>query len=205
MSSSNGSNKLSVALPDRRALLGTLGLSATLLSASTCAAIAEDAAPPPPAEAATLALGDRFVRMNDDPATATALKLEDLAATKSFVVVYPQDPATKVARRESRSNLINLIKLDPAVLKGDTVALAASGIVAYSAVCTHKACTVNSWKAAENRWRCYCHLSEFDAADGGKVVGGPAQTPLPTVGLAVDAEGYLIAATLFSRKPGISA
>ena len=94
---------------------------------------------------------------------------------------------------------------NPALLKDGTAQLAVSGVLAYSAVCTHKACTVNSWKAAEAHWRCYCHLSEFDAADGGKVTGGPAQTALPSVGLAVDAEGFLTAATLFSRKPGISA
>ena len=196
---------LQASAPNRRALLSTLGLSASLLSVSRCAALAEEAAPAPPAELATLVLGDRFVRASDDPATGKALTLADASAAKSFIPVYPQDPKTGAVRRETRSNFINLIKLDPAVLKGDSIGLAASGVLAYSALCTHKACTVNSWKAAENHWRCYCHLSEFDAADGGKVTGGPAQGPLPTVGLAVDAEGYLIAATLFSRKPGVPA
>ena len=190
---------------DRRALLGRLGLSASLLSASTCAAIAEDAAPAPPSELATLVIGDHLVRAADDPASAKPLTLEDAQALKSFLAVYPQDPKTGAVRRETRSNMINLIKLDPALLKDGTAALAASGVLAYSALCTHKACTVNSWKAAENHWRCFCHLSEFDAADGGKVTGGPAQSALPSVGLAVDAEGYLIAATVFSRRPGVSA
>jgi rieske iron-sulfur protein len=195
------------ALPSasRRAVLGSLAASAPLLSFSRCAALAEDAAPAPPAEAATLAIGDRFVRMNDDPAAAKPLSLEDVSASKTFIAVYPQDPKSGAVRRETRSNLINLIKLDPAALKEGTASLAASGVVGYSALCTHKACTVNSWKAAENHWRCFCHLSEFDAADGGKVTGGPAQTALPSVGLSVDAEGFLVAATLFSRRPGISA
>ena len=190
---------------DRRAMLGQLCVSGSLLSATTVAAIAEEAAPPPPAEAATLVVGDRFVRQNDDPASAKPLKPEDVAGAKNFLAVYPQDPKSGAVRRETRSNLVNLIKLDPAVLKGDTVAAAASGVVAYSALCTHKACTVNSWKPAENRWRCFCHLSEFDAADGGKVVGGPAQGALPNLGLAVDGEGFLVAATLFSRRPGVPA
>ena len=191
--------------PDRRAVLGGLGLSASLLSVATCAAIAEEAAPVPAPEAATLAIGDRFVRASDDPASAKALTLAEAVAAKNFIAVYPQDPRTGAVRRETRSNFINLIKLEPAQLKDGTAQLAVSGVLAYSAVCTHKACTVNSWKAAEAHWRCYCHLSEFDAADGGKVTGGPAQTALPSVGLAVDAEGFLTAATLFSRKPGISA
>lgn len=204
MSDISRPDQAAATVPDRRSVLGILGLSAPLLSLATCVAVAEEAAPAPEAASATLAIGDRFVRASADPATAKALTLEEIAATKSFVAVYPLDPKTGAVRRETRSNMINFIKLDPAVLKGDSVSLAASGVVAYSALCTHKACTVSSWKAAENRWRCFCHLSEFDAADGGKVVGGPAQTPLPTVGLAVDAEGFLIAATVFSRKPGAS-
>lgn len=188
---------------DRRDLLGGLCSSGSLLAASSTASFAEEAAPNPAPEAATLSVGDRFVRVNDDPATAKPLTPEDVAKLKTFIAVYPQDPRSGAVRRETRSNLINLIKLDPAALKGDTVAAAASGVVAYSALCTHKACTVNSWKPAENRWRCYCHLSEFDATDGGKVVGGPAQGALPSLGLAVDGEGFLVAATAFSRRPGI--
>ena len=48
-------------------------------------------------------------------------------------------------------------------------------IEALSARCTHLGCTVH-WAAAENRFQCPCHGSQF-AADG-TVLHGPAQRPL---------------------------
>lgn len=48
-------------------------------------------------------------------------------------------------------------------------------IEALSARCTHLGCTVH-WAAAENRFKCPCHGSQF-AADGA-VLRGPAQRPL---------------------------
>ena len=48
-------------------------------------------------------------------------------------------------------------------------------VEALSARCTHLGCTVH-WAAAENRFKCPCHGSQF-AADG-TVLHGPAQRPL---------------------------
>jgi Rieske Fe-S protein len=48
-------------------------------------------------------------------------------------------------------------------------------VEALSARCTHLGCTVH-WVAAENRFQCPCHGSQF-AADG-SVLHGPAQRPL---------------------------
>ena len=54
--------------------------------------------------------------------------------------------------------------------------------VAYSAVCTHQACTVAYQKG---QLACPCHGSVFDPANGAEVVTGPAQSPLPEIPIEV--------------------
>jgi Rieske Fe-S protein len=49
-------------------------------------------------------------------------------------------------------------------------------------VCTHQGCKVD--KVSGGRIDCPCHGSQFDASTG-KVVGGPAPTPLPAVQVTV--------------------
>jgi len=66
----------------------------------------------------------------------------------------------------------------PAVL----VHLEDGDFVAYSAVCTHQGCTV-AYK--DGQLACPCHGSIFDPANGGAVVNGPAQQPLPEIPVEV--------------------
>jgi Rieske Fe-S protein len=67
---------------------------------------------------------------------------------------------------------------NPAVL----VHLESGDFVAYSAVCTHQACTVAYQKG---RLACPCHGSVFDPANGAEVVSGPAQSPLEEIPVEV--------------------
>ncbi|MEV8532991.1 Rieske (2Fe-2S) protein [Streptomyces sp. NPDC051211] len=55
---------------------------------------------------------------------------------------------------------------------------------AFSAQCTHAGCVLD--KIVENEGNCPCHGSRFDVTTG-KVLRGPADTPLPAV--PVRAEG----------------
>jgi cytochrome b6-f complex iron-sulfur subunit len=48
--------------------------------------------------------------------------------------------------------------------------------------CTHLGCTVN-WQAAQNRFVCPCHGSQYD--NQGRVVQGPAQRSLPLAAVVV--------------------
>ncbi|MBO0848021.1 MAG: Rieske (2Fe-2S) protein [Pseudonocardia sp.] len=61
---------------------------------------------------------------------------------------------------------------------------AAGQFKAFSAVCTHKGCTVN--KVADGTIDCPCHGSKFKIADG-SVAHGPAEQPLPAK--KVDTDG----------------
>ncbi len=62
------------------------------------------------------------------------------------------------------------------------VHLESGDFVAYSAVCTHQACTVAYQKG---QLACPCHGSVFDPANGAEVVTGPAQSPLPEIPIEV--------------------
>jgi Rieske Fe-S protein len=56
---------------------------------------------------------------------------------------------------------------------------------AYSAICTHQACTV-AYQPQTQKLACPCHGSVFDPADGARPTTGPAQLPLPEVAVRVE-------------------
>ena len=87
-----------------------------------------------------------------------------------------------------------LIKLRPEEIKsGTNKNWAHDGIVAYSKICTHVGCPAALYEQTTHHILCPCHQSTFDAADGAKVIFGPAARPLPQLPIAVDGEGYLVA------------
>ena len=71
-------------------------------------------------------------------------------------------------------------------------------LTALSMLCTHVCCQC-SYEASSNVIFCPCHGSIFDAT--GKVVRGPAQTPLPSIELTVDSSGFVYAKGLNGRGP----
>ncbi|TMR96024.1 ubiquinol-cytochrome c reductase iron-sulfur subunit [Nonomuraea basaltis] len=78
------------------------------------------------------------------------------------------------------------------------------GIVAYSKICTHVGCPAALYEQNTHHILCPCHQSTFDAADGAKVIFGPAARPLPQLPITVDEQGYLIAQRDFDVPVGPS-
>ncbi|QYJ17088.1 Arsenite oxidase subunit AioB [Rubrobacter xylanophilus DSM 9941] len=66
---------------------------------------------------------------------------------------------------------------------GVLVRLKNGDFVAYSAECTHQGCTVSY--RDKGYLACPCHGSVFDPAEGGEVVSGPAEEPLPRLRIEV--------------------
>ncbi len=58
----------------------------------------------------------------------------------------------------------------------------AGNVVAFSAICTHRGCTV---APAGKEFHCPCHGSVYDAFTG-KVISGPAPAALPSIKVKVD-------------------
>lgn len=115
---------------------------------------------------------------------------------------FPIDHTADVLRRKNRLNRMLVLKLDPAEMDEETRERSIDGVLVFSALCTHRSCTIKSWKAEERHLRCHCHLSEFAALSGGSVKSGPARRQLPMVPVGLDDEGYVIALDTFTRKPG---
>ncbi|MEV0589219.1 Rieske 2Fe-2S domain-containing protein [Nonomuraea sp. NPDC050310] len=98
-----------------------------------------------------------------------------------------------------------LIKFRPEELKaGVNKNWTVDGIVAYSKICTHVGCPAALYEQTTHHILCPCHQSTFDAADGAKVIFGPAARPLPQLPITVDGEGYLIAQGDFAVPVGPS-
>jgi thiosulfate dehydrogenase (quinone) large subunit len=78
---------------------------------------------------------------------------------------------------------------DPAVLVHTD-----SGYSAYVAICTHQGCQV-SYYPQYKIIGCACHGAEFDAANAGKVLRGPARRPLSPVALTIGQDGSVYLAS----------
>jgi Rieske Fe-S protein len=145
--------------------------------------------------------GDRFV-LGDGDKKGLAIKLDDLKPGGPPITVYPQDAKSGTVRDGSRLNQVLLVRLDEGRLKNDTKSRAAHGVVAYSAVCTHTGCDGLSWAADKAMFKCPCHDTEFDAADGARVVSGPAPRRLPALPLKI-VDGVVTAAGGFTTRAGV--
>jgi serine/threonine protein kinase/Rieske Fe-S protein len=87
-------------------------------------------------------------------------------------------------KANSAANFMNPASDTPGIL----VRLPDNTFVAYDKTCTHVGVLVN-YDPATRMLVCPAHGAVFDPAKGGAVVKGPAQLPLPKVGIQVQADG----------------
>ncbi len=120
------------------------------------------------------------------------LRPTDLPIAKPLLV-FPFDAKTGKPKNESRLNKLVVVRLPEDQMTADTRARSASGVVAYSGICTHQGCEVKTWMSKESVLACYCHASKFNLFDGAKVVSGPAPSPLPAIPLILAGEFLALA------------
>ncbi len=145
--------------------------------------------------------GDRF-EITKGALKGELLRPGLLKPGEAPVIGFPFATEEGVLRRKNRLNRLLMVELDPAAMEEETRERSAEGVLVYSALCTHRGCTIASWKAEEQHFRCHCHLSEFDPLDNARPQNGPAKSPLAAIPLAVDEEGFVVATGEFTRKPG---
>ena len=68
----------------------------------------------------------------------------------------------------------------------------AGKLMAVNPTCTHQGCTVE-WKADSSTFVCPCHNAKFSS--GGKVLGEPAKSPLPTYEVKEENRAILVNVT----------
>ncbi|GII60013.1 cytochrome bc1 complex Rieske iron-sulfur subunit [Sphaerisporangium krabiense] len=135
--------------------------------------------------------------------TGQPIRAADFNSPGGILSVVPQGHEDDL-NALAKATLI-LIKFRPEDLKpGVNLNWTHDSIVAYSKICTHVGCPAALYEQTTHHILCPCHQSTFDAADGAKVIFGPAARPLPQLPIGVDNEGYLIAQSDFNVPVGPS-
>jgi len=97
-------------------------------------------------------------------------------------------------KEANQDNLLQVVRISP----GDGV----SGLVAFSAICTHLGCAVNQKLNHDNLILCPCHGSIYDPANHAEVRRGPSDRALPGLAIAEGPNGSVIANGLFDGPIG---
>lgn len=125
----------------------------------------------------TVAAGDVLVYATGNQAGQPVIA--DQLQAGQGVQAFPQ------GKSDNQDNLVELVRI--AQGSGTT------GLVAYSAICTHLGCSVIAQPNADGHIVCPCHGSMFDPANGAKVLRGPAGRPLPSLPIELGANGAVTA------------
>lgn len=188
----NGSSRLQPTAEVR--LLGRRHLLKWLIGAASAAFAASFALPATALRSLSVPKpgvqkGDVLVLANGLPGIPAGrpLMLADLSLGTG-VQVFPQGKA------DNQASLIEVVRIgdDP----GST------GVVAFSAICTHLGCAVFAQLTPDSQIACPCHGSRFDPRRAATVTGGPADRALPSLPITVAADGRIVADGEFSGPIG---
>src|SRR5215467_8218088 len=139
----------------------------------------------------------------------TPLRAADFSTPGQMITVAPEGWAEDQDAMAKAATII--IKFPPGELipdrpgsPGTVMNWTVDNIVAYSKICTHVGCPAALYEQTTHHILCPCHQSTFDAAQGAKVLFGPATRALPQLPIGVDAQGFLIATGPFNEPVGPS-
>jgi rieske iron-sulfur protein len=127
--------------------------------------------------------------------------IDELDADSKQIFAWAMDPVSGILRNGTRLNQVVLVRVGPDRLSDETAVRSINGLVAYSGVCSHTGCDVTDWNDESLRFQCPCHESQFDPADGARVVGGPAPWQLAALPLK-DIDGAVGVARAFEGRVG---
>ncbi|MBD3777892.1 Rieske 2Fe-2S domain-containing protein [Cellulomonas sp. ES6] len=146
----------------------------------------------------------RGTRLTIDP-SGRPIKASDVTIGSVFHVIPQGLEEAEHPLNEKAKAVVLMIRMDPRDIRSEQgEGWSYDGIVAFSKICTHVGCPVALYEQQTHHILCPCHQSTFDAADGAKVVFGPAKRPLPQLPITVDDEGYLVAQDGFNEPIGPS-
>jgi rieske iron-sulfur protein len=153
--------------------------------------------------AGAVADGDKLV-FAMGPNAGQVIKHESLNLGEA-VLAFPQ------GKESNHDDLVMLVRLEESAYQAPTrMDWLADGVAAYSAICTHLACTVRFSDEAMagapySHIHCPCHAGMFDPRRGAMVISGPPPRPLPQLAIKVNSDGEVTAAGTFQQPIGVAA
>jgi ubiquinol-cytochrome c reductase iron-sulfur subunit len=153
-----------------------------------------------------VANGGRPVRLTRDD--GTGIRPEDVSVGGQ-ITVFPGIPGGATNEyADSPTLLIHLRDQDAALAHqasdNDHANHGAmwGSYIAYSKICTHAGCPASLYEQQTNRLLCPCHQSQFTITDNARPIFGPATRRLPMLPIALDADGYFVAASDYRETIG---
>jgi len=140
--------------------------------------------------------GQRLVDINGNPVNITDM------AVGGVLTVYPHGLENTDDGQAIDQTILIRVQNEPFTTMKGRESWTPSGYVAYSKLCTHLGCPVGLYEQQLELLVCPCHQSMFNVRNGALPQFGPAPRPLPQLPLAVDSEGFLIAAGGYNQPVG---